>query len=112
MDESEESLYAILQEILELFPETLDFTQTTVEDTPEIVGTLTTVAIVTNLLALHQYGGRVSPPRSNALVEQVVAAAFQAYEGVDPHPSFFEKAAMLLRGITQGHPFGDGETAA
>lgn len=38
----------------------------------------------------------------------MVGAAFQTYEGVDPHPRPFEKAAMLLRGITQGHPFNDG----
>jgi prophage maintenance system killer protein len=30
------------------------------------------------------------------------------YEGRDPHPSPYDKAAMLLRGITQGHPFNDG----
>ena len=46
--------------------------------------------------------------RGSGLVEQVVAAAFQTFEDVDPHPGPFDKAAMLLRGITQGHPFTDG----
>lgn len=50
----------------------------------------------------------LGPVRERGLVEQVVGAAFQTYEGVDPHPGPFEKAAMLLRGIIQGHPFNDG----
>ncbi|MFN8540502.1 MAG: Fic family protein [Thermomicrobiales bacterium] len=33
---------------------------------------------------------------------------FQVYGDHDPHPGAFDKAAMLLRGITQGHPFEDG----
>src|SRR5215212_7309335 len=46
--------------------------------------------------------------RDRGLVEQAVAAAFQTYVGVDPHPGPFDKAAMPLRGITQGHRFNDG----
>ena len=38
----------------------------------------------------------------------MIAAAFQTYGGEDPHPGPFGKAAMLLRGIIQGHPFNDG----
>jgi death-on-curing protein len=38
----------------------------------------------------------------------VIAAAFQTFAGYDPHPEPFDKAAMLLRGIIQGHPFNDG----
>lgn len=41
-------------------------------------------------------------------MEQVVASAFQTFGSYDPHPDPFDKAAMLLRGITQGHPFTDG----
>jgi hypothetical protein len=41
-------------------------------------------------------------------VEQVIGAAFQTFGGEDPHPGPFDQAAMLLRGITQGHPFNDG----
>jgi len=50
----------------------------------------------------------VGGERQPGLVEQVVAAAFQTFAGVDPHPDPFAKAAMLVRGITQGHPFQDG----
>jgi len=42
------------------------------------------------------------------LVEQAVGAAFQTFGEVDPHAEPFERAATLLRGITQGHPFNDG----
>lgn len=60
------------------------------------------------MLAVAGYGGRMGGVREEGLVEQVVAAAFQTFEDFDPHPDPFEKAAMLLRGITQGHPFTDG----
>ena len=59
-------------------------------------------------MALSDFGGRVGGERQPGLVEQVVAAAFQTFAGVDPHPDPFAKAAMLVRGITQGHPFQDG----
>lgn len=36
-----------------------------------------------------------------------MTAAFQTFGGIDPHPDLFAKAAMLMRGITQGHPFQD-----
>lgn len=61
-----------------------------------------------NAVAVNLFGGRLGPVRERGLVEQVVGAAFQVYGGVDPHPAPFDKAAMLLRGITQGHPFNDG----
>lgn len=69
---------------------------------------LTAAAIYFNTLAVEDLGGRLGPTRGLGLVEQVVGAAFQTYAGEDPHPGPFAKAAMLLRGITQGHPFGDG----
>ncbi|TAK34378.1 MAG: Fic family protein [Chloroflexota bacterium] len=106
--EEEQSLEEILQELLRLFPGSLDFAQTSAQALPEIVSTLTTVATSVNLLSVNQLGGRIGPERSKGLVEQVVAAAFQTFGGEDPHPGPFEKAAMLLRGITQGHPFSDG----
>lgn len=59
-------------------------------------------------MAVADFGGRTGPARDPRLVEQVVAAAFQTFGGIDPHPGPFDKAAMLLRGITQGHPFNDG----
>lgn len=61
-----------------------------------------------NILAISDFGGRIGPVRGEGLLEQVVGAAFQTFGDEDPHPDPFDKAAMLLRGITQGHPFNDG----
>jgi prophage maintenance system killer protein len=44
---------------------------------------------------------------STAAKVRLLSAAFQTFQGADPHPSPFDKAAMLLRGITQGYPFTD-----
>lgn len=87
--------------------EHLDWTRTDPETTATKVRLLTTIASYFNVLALTDFGGRVAPARDPRLVEQVVGAAFQTFQGEDPHPTPFEKAAMLLRGITQGHPFND-----
>lgn len=88
-------------------PEHFDFAATDTETTLAKVRLLTAAATYFNTLALIEFGGRVGPERAEGLVEQVVGAAFQTYEGIDPHPSPYEKAAMLLRGITQRHPFED-----
>jgi death-on-curing protein len=72
------------------------------------VEVIAAAAIFLNLYAVDEFGGRPGAIRARGLVEQVVGAAFQAYAGIDPHPGPFDKAAMLLRGITQGHPFNDG----
>lgn len=85
----------------------LDFARTDPETTRRKVQLLAAVATYFNALALTEYGGRVGAERQRGLVEQVVAAAFQTFGGVDPRPDPFAKAAMLLRGITQGHPFQD-----
>src|SRR5205085_3456453 len=69
---------------------------------------LAAIATYINTLAVCDFGGRLGVARDPGLVEQVVAAAFQTFGGYDPHPGPFDKAAMLLRGITQGHPFNDG----
>lgn len=90
-----------------LLSEPLDFAQTDPETTRRKVLLLAAVATYFNMLALTDYGGRIGVERQPGLVEQVVAAAFQTFAGVDPHPAPFTKAAMLLRGITQGHPFQD-----
>lgn len=90
-----------------LLREPLDFAQTDPETTVRKVRLLAAVATYVNTLALSDYGGRVGAERQPGLVEQVVAAAFQTFAGVDPHPTPFSKAAMLMRGITQGHPFQD-----
>lgn len=69
---------------------------------------LTAAATYFNTLAVAEFGGRSGPLRAPGLLEGVIGAAFQSFGGVDPHPGPFDKAAMLLRGITQGHPFNDG----
>jgi len=74
----------------------------------EVVHRLTQVAYRFNLWVVTDFGGRSGPEREPGLVAQAVGAAFQQFGGFDPHPDPFEKAAMLLRGITQGHPFNDG----
>lgn len=101
------SLSELLEQLQFTLLEPVDFTKTDSETTRAKVRLLTAAATYFNVLALTEFGGRVAPAREAGLVEQVVAAAFQTYEGHDPHPEPFAKAAMLLRGITQGHPFND-----
>ena len=84
------------------------FLRTDTEATLAKVEMLTAAAVYLNGSAVRVYGGRLGSTRGIELVEQVVGAAFQTFGGVDPHPGPFPKAAMLLRGITAGHPFQDG----
>lgn len=74
----------------------------------ESVRVLTAAAVFFNAAAIDDFGGRLGSTRGMELVEQVIGAAFQSFGGEDPHPGAFGKAAMLLRGITAGHPFQDG----
>ena len=76
--------------------------------TLEKVRILSVTAVFVNSLALRRYGGRLGPTRGFGLVEQVIGAAFQSFGGEDPHAGPYARAAMLLRGVTQGHPFNDG----
>lgn len=85
-----------------------EFLRTDTEATLGKVRLLTAAAVYFNATAVVDYGGRLGPTRGMALVEQVIGAAFQTYGGEDPRPDAFAKAAMLLRGITAGHPFQDG----
>jgi death-on-curing protein len=91
-----------------LLAQPIDFTRTDTDTTLVKVRLLVAAATYFNTLVITDIGGRIGPVREAGLVEQVVAAAFQTYEDEDPHPHPFDKAAMLLRGITQGHPFTDG----
>lgn len=86
----------------------VDFASQDPQHTAEKVALLTAAATYFNILTVSEHGGRLGPVRQPGLVEQVVAAAFQSFAGTDPHPGPFDKAAMLLRGIVQGHPFHDG----
>lgn len=91
-----------------LLTRTVDFSQNDSATTAAKVRLLTAAAMYFNVLAITEFGGRPGPLRQSGLVEQVVAAAFQSFGGEDPRPDPFDKAAMLLRGIIQGHPFTDG----
>ena len=103
-----DDLEQLLARITVTLQQPIDFAHTDTETTLVKIRLLSAVAVYYNVLAVADFGGRVGPVRGEGLVEQAVAAAFQTFEGVDPHPGAFEKAAMLLRGITQGHPFNDG----
>jgi prophage maintenance system killer protein len=84
------------------------FARTDTEASVAKVRHLAAAATYLNAAAVQTFGGRLGPMRERGLVEQVVGAAFQTSAGADPHPGPFDKAAMLLRGITQGHPFNGG----
>ncbi len=86
----------------------IDFRQTDTETTLAKVRLLTAAANYFNTIAVADFGGRPGSARAPGLVEQVVGAAFQTFAGEDPHADPFDRAALLLRGITQGHPFTDG----
>lgn len=101
-------LLAVLHRIRLSPDERAVFARSDTAATLEQVRVLTAAAVYFNALAVDDFGGRLGPIRGRGLVEQVIGAAFQTYGGEDPHADLFERAAMLLRGITQGHPFGDG----
>jgi death-on-curing protein len=101
------ALAGLLERLRFQLEEPVDFARTDPESTAAKVRLLSAAATYFNVLAVTEFGGRPGPVRQEGLVEQVVAAAFQTYQGEDPHPSPFDKAAVLLRGITQGHPFTD-----
>ncbi len=101
------SLQRLLDQLRFVLSQPIDFDSSDPSTLPAKVRLLTAAASYFNLMALSDFGGRVGPEREPGLTEQVIAAAFQTFEGFDPHPSAFEKAAMLIRGIIQGHPFHD-----
>lgn len=105
----EHPLTALTNQIRTLLQEdSVDFTDASSDDAFAQVSYLTVSVMYINTLSILKYGGKRGPVRQQGLVEQVVGAAFQTYAGYDPHPGPFDKAAVLMRGITQGHPFADG----
>jgi death-on-curing protein len=107
-DDAEPALRDLLSRLIVVLTQGVDFSASDTETTLVKVRVLTAVAVEFNVLSISDFGGRAGTVRGEGLVEQAVGAAFQSFGGVDPHPDPFEKAAMLLRGITQGHPFNDG----
>jgi prophage maintenance system killer protein len=103
-----DDLERILQVIDSLIREGVAFGPSDSNATIRQVRLLTSAACLMNERLIARYGGHPGDNRGVDLVEQVVGAAFQTFGGEESHPDPFEKAAILLRGITQGHPFGDG----
>lgn len=108
MPEGQESLTSIIDQVEFHFKGEIDINNLDPETTLELVRRITQVAYTFNMLAIQEYGGRAGHERERGLTEHAVGAAFQSFGDYDPHPDPFDKAAMLLRGITQGHPFNDG----
>jgi len=102
-DDPQPSLGDLLRRLEIVLSEPVDFARTDTATTLAKVRLLTAAATYFNILAVTDFGGRSGAVRAEGLVEHAVGAAFQTFEGIDPHPGHFEKAAMLLRGITQGH---------
>jgi death-on-curing protein len=88
--------------------EYMDLTASDDESLGRVVKFLCAGAQYSQQWLLARYGGHPGSDRGLELLEQVIAAPFQTWGGQELHPDPFEKAAMLWRGITQGHPFGDG----
>ena len=107
-DDKSAALSELLGKIQFLLKYPIDFTAADTRTTLAKVHLLAAAATYFNVVVVSDFGGRGGPARGEGLAEQAVGAAFQTYAGEDPHPGSFEKAAMLLRGITQGHPFNDG----
>ncbi|MGH2560474.1 MAG: type II toxin-antitoxin system death-on-curing family toxin [Thermomicrobiales bacterium] len=106
-DDDDNPLIKLLRRLPILPAERIFFARTDPETTHVRVQLLTAASYCVDAAAVADFGGRGGPARDRGLVEQVIAAAFQTFGDFDPHPTVFEKAAMLLRGITQGHPFND-----
>ena len=98
----------LLDQIDLLLREGIDFSAPSPESTFRYVQLLCSAAELINLEMVTRYGGRQGLSRGRHLIEQVVAAAFQTFGSEELHSNPFDKAAMLWRGITQGHPFQDG----
>jgi death-on-curing protein len=107
-DDLQPALRGVLSQLAVILAEPIDLGQTDTRTTLAKVRLLAAAAIYFNIAAVADFGGPSVAVRGEGLVEQAVGAAFQTFAGIDPHPEPFEKAAMLLRGITQGHPFRDG----
>jgi len=109
---SQSDLVELLKEIDALLREGIDLSSSDAEGTQRVVRLLAAAACYLNQWLLGEYGGHPGEDRGMDLLEQIIAAPFQTWGREEMHPDAFEKAAMLWRGITQGHPFGDGNKRA
>jgi hypothetical protein len=83
-EEPDISLDKLLDQVRMFLGDEIDFANTDTETTLAKVRLLSAAAVYFNILAVEQFGGRAGAPRAPGLVEQVVGAAFQTYEGIDP----------------------------
>ncbi len=90
----------LLTQITFILQQPVDFNRTDTASTVVKVRLLVAAATYFNVLSVTTYGGRAGPVREHGLLEQAVTAAFQTFSDAEPHPDPFDKAAMLLRGIT------------
>src|SRR5437660_245794 len=100
----EQELFRLRATLQIIAQEPYAISDTDLETTLWKIRLLTTAAEYLNVYSLVRAGGHPGENRGKELLEQVVAAPFQTFEGEEMHPEPFEKAAMLLRGVTQGHP--------
>lgn len=106
-DDERHPIESVIDEVQFILSQPLDLARNDAAAYAEIVHLLTAAAMYFNSRLIAEFGGKLGKERAPGLTEQVVAAAFQSFEGEELHPDPFEKAAMLLRGITAGHPFSD-----
>jgi prophage maintenance system killer protein len=102
-------LAALRARFADLAREPIDVRHTGTDGVREKVRLLATAAMLFDALAPadERGAGRRRLRRGTREVEQAVSV-FQHFYGNDPHPSAFEKAAMLLRGVLLDRPFVAG----
>ena len=103
-----EDIDRLLAETDALLWEGIDFASTDLDTTLRKIHLLRAAAELIDIRMVQLFGGRQGPTRSPGILEQVIAATFQTFGREEIHRDHFEKAAMLWRGITGGHPFEDG----
>src|SRR5579883_2960313 len=103
-DEAPPELSDLLDQIAFFLAQPLDFTSTDPETTETKVRILTAAAFYFNMLSVREFGGRLGAPRDHGLVEQVVAAAFQTFGGVDPHPGPLTKPRCCCGALPRAIP--------
>src|SRR5215204_2912801 len=91
MERDNPALTSLLARLRWQLAEPVDFTRTDPETTVAKFRLLSAAAVYFNVLVVTEFGGRPGPVRQEGLVEQVVAAAFQTFQGADPYPSPFDR---------------------
>src|ERR671910_3252493 len=85
-EQDDPALASLLARLRWKLTEPVDFTRADPESTVAKVRLLSASAVCFNVQAVTEFGGRPGPVRQEGLVEQVVAAAFQTFQGTDPIP--------------------------